>query len=187
MSSKLFRAITVVALAAVAGCGDPGTAPNAPSSDAARPSLARKPLSTTSVPVTGTAVNALGQTVNFVGTFSVTKFVVQNGQLAAVGNLTGTLTNTVTGVVQSVSRLVTIPVTSITGSCQILHLELGPIDLDLLGLQVHLNRVVLDITAQSGSGNLLGNLLCAIANLLNGGGPLSQIANLLNQLLGLLG
>jgi hypothetical protein len=52
---------------------------------------------------------------------------------------------------------------------------------------VHLDKVVLDITAQSGPGNLLGNLLCAVANLLNGGGPLQQIANLLNQILNLLG
>jgi hypothetical protein len=49
--------------------------------------------------------------------------------------------------------------------CSILHLVLGPIDLDLLGLVVHLNRVVLDITAQPGPGNLLGNLLRAIAGL----------------------
>jgi EAL domain-containing protein (putative c-di-GMP-specific phosphodiesterase class I) len=46
---------------------------------------------------------------------------------------------------------------------------------------------VLDITAQSGPGNLLGNLLCAIANLLNSNGALSSIAQLLNQLLGALG
>jgi hypothetical protein len=42
------------------------------------------------------------------------------------------------------------------------------------------------ITAEQGPGNLLGNLLCAVANLLNGtGGPtvLQQIANLLNQIL----
>ena len=68
-------------------------------------------------------------------------------------------------------------------SCAILHLELGPLDLNLLGLMVHLDRIVLDITAQSGPGNLLGNLLCAIANLLNGGGALSAIVNLLNQIL----
>ena len=43
--------------------------------------------------------------------------------------------------------------------------------------------MVLDITAQSGPGNLLGNLLCSIANLLNGNGPLSQLVNQLNQLL----
>jgi hypothetical protein len=59
--------------------------------------------------------------------------------------------------------------------------------IDLLGLQVHLDRVVLDITAQSGPGNLLGNLLCSIANALNGGAPANVLANLLNQLLAILG
>jgi hypothetical protein len=54
---------------------------------------------------------------------------------------------------------------------------------------VHLNQVVLDITAISGPGNLLDNLLCAIAGLLNGTGTLAQLNQLLaqlNQLLGLL-
>ena len=36
---------------------------------------------------------------------------------------------------------------SAAATCDILHLVLGPLDLDLLGLQVHLNRVVLDIVA----------------------------------------
>lgn len=72
-------------------------------------------------------------------------------------------------------------------TCQILRLSIGAIDLNLLGLTVHLNPVLLIINAVSGPGNLLGNLLCAIVNLLNGGGPLAQIVNLLNQLLALLG
>ena len=72
------------------------------------------------------------------------------------------------------------------GTCQILHLELGPLDLNLLGLVVHLDKVVLDITAESGPGNLLGNLLCSVANLLNGSN-LGSLANLLNQILGILG
>lgn len=67
--------------------------------------------------------------------------------------------------------------------CPILHLELGPLDLDLLGLQVHLDRVVLDITAQPGPGNLLGNLLCAIAGLLDGVDLDGILANLLQRLL----
>lgn len=73
-----------------------------------------------------------------------------------------------------------------TGSCTILHLTLGPLDLNLLGLMVHLNQVVLDIIAQSGPGNLLGNLLCAVANLLNGDHNLNGVAALLNQVLGAL-
>jgi hypothetical protein len=53
-------------------------------------------------------------------------------------------------------------------TCPILHLDLGPLDLNLLGLHVHLNEVVLDVEAIPGAGNLLGNLLCAIAGLLDG-------------------
>jgi hypothetical protein len=74
----------------------------------------------------------------------------------------------------------------VTGSCRILDLTLGPLHLDLLGLVVDLNQVHLTITAQQGPGNLLGNLLCAVANLLNGSPSptaLQQIVNLLNQIL----
>ena len=75
------------------------------------------------------------------------------------------------------------------GACDVLNLVLGPLDLDLLGLQVNLNRVVLNIVAQSGAGNLLGNLLCAVAGLLDGGlsGLLGRLTNLLNRILGRLG
>jgi hypothetical protein len=69
-----------------------------------------------------------------------------------------------------------------------LNLVLGPLHLDLLGLVVDLNRVVLDIVAQTGAGNLLGNLLCAITNLLNGGInlPIPFLTQLLNQILAIL-
>jgi hypothetical protein len=43
--------------------------------------------------------------------------------------------------------------------------------------------VILDITAVSGAGNLLGNLLCAVTGLLDNPGGL---AALLNQILGIL-
>jgi hypothetical protein len=46
-----------------------------------------------------------------------------------------------------------------------------------------LSRIVLDITAEAGAGNLLGNLLCSVANLLN---DPSGLAKLLNQILALL-
>jgi hypothetical protein len=79
---------------------------------------------------------------------------------------------------------------ALAATCDILHLNLGPLDLDLLGLVVHLDKVVLDIVAQSGAGNLLGNLLCAVAGLLDPagglGGLLGQLSGLLNQILGIL-
>ena len=70
-----------------------------------------------------------------------------------------------------------------------LHLVLGPLDLDLLGLVVHLDKVVLDITAVPGAGALLGNLLCAVVGLLDGtgiGGLSGILTNLLNAILGIL-
>jgi hypothetical protein len=102
-----------------------------------------------------------------------------------VGTLTGTLTDSAGTVLGSVVRTISVVLNSALtqASCQILHLELGPLDLDLLGLVVHLDRIVLDISAEPGPGNLLGNLLCAIANLLNGNAALQAIANLLNQIL----
>jgi hypothetical protein len=71
-------------------------------------------------------------------------------------------------------------------SCDIVNLVLGPLDLNVLGLEVHLNQVVLDIIGSTGAGNLLGNLLCAVAGLLDGGAALGQIAALLNQILAIL-
>ena len=137
------------------------------------------------VPVTGTFTDPLGGTGTFTGTLTITSFAVQNGQLVAVGTLTGTLTDSLGNVIGTVTRAVTLPVAA-TGTCQILHLELGPIDLDLLGLQVHLDKIVLDIEAQAGPGNLLGNLLCTVARLLDTNAALAAIANLLNQILALL-
>jgi hypothetical protein len=126
---------------------------------------------------------AAGQTLQLSGiTGTVTHFSVVNGVLTATGTYTGTLTNTVTGATQALTGTFSGAVSG-TGSCQILDLTIGPINLDLLGLVVQTNTIHLNITAQQGPGNLLGNLLCAVANLLNGNGSLTGIANLLNQLL----
>lgn len=130
-----------------------------------------------SIPVTGS-----GGGGTFAGTLQLTQFAASQGQVVANGLLTGLFTaadGTVTSVVQTVSA----PVQVGSSSCQILHLDLGPLNLNLLGLQVSLNQIVLNITAQPGPGNLLGNLLCSVTSLLNN--P-SGLANLLNQILGAL-
>ena len=63
----------------------------------------------------------------------------------------------------------------------------------MLGLRVALDEINLLIEAVPGAGNLVGNLLCAVAGLLDPGpvglpglvqGLLDAIANLLNGLLG---
>jgi hypothetical protein len=142
-------------------------------------------------PVEGTAAFDDGTAGNFVGTFDVSAFSAQNGKLLATGTLTGTVTNTTTGALTAVEETVTFVVQQAQGSCKILDLTLGPLELDLLGLVIELDEVHLEITAQQGPGNLLGNLLCAIAGLLNGPtgltGLLQQIVNLLNQILAILG
>ena len=134
---------------------------------------------TKTVPVVGTIAG--GGT--FQGTFTITRFAVQNGQIVAIGTLTGTLTDAAGNVIGTVTQTVTFPVTTGQHSCTILELTLGPLDLNLLGLMVHLDQVHLTITAQPGPGNLLGNLLCQIAGLLDNGASLNAIVDKLNQVL----
>jgi len=85
-------------------------------------------------------------------------------------------------------ELTNAPAAAAARTCGILNLVLAPLDLNLLGLTVHLDRVVLNVAAVSGAGNLLGNLLCSVAGLLDGGlgGLLGQVQALLNQILGAL-
>lgn len=133
-------------------------------------------------------VNA-GPGAVFNGTFTLRRFVATANGVAAVGTLTGIVTpvgGTPTAIVQNV----TVP-TAITqaaaiaqAACPILHLDLGSLFLDVLGLQVDLSQVLLDVGAEPGPGNLLGNLLCAVTGLLDSPGGL---ARLLNQILGILG
>jgi hypothetical protein len=134
--------------------------------------------------LTGTATT--GGT--FSGTLSNVHFVNQGGVLTLVGTLAGTLTNAagdILGTTPPGGLPISVPVTGTagTGTCTILDLTLGPLHLDLLGLTVDLNQVHLTITGQTGNGQLLGNLLCGLANALNGGG--GGLASILNNLLGL--
>jgi len=164
----------------------------------------------TNFPVTGSGTAPSGP-VTFTGTFNVQQFHMADGKLLAQGLLSGTVTETATGTETPVpEQPVDIPVISINGkqlpsgppgrgddgdmqiaqapSCDILNLILGPLHLDLLGLVVDLNQVILNITGETGAGNLLGNLLCAVTGLLDspGAGALAGITNLLNQILAVL-
>ena len=122
------------------------------------------------------------------GTFKTTQFANQNGQLVAIGDIAGQITNPDGTTTPFNPTGVALPVdlAQSNGSCEILNLVLGPLDLNLLGLEVHLDTVTLNITAQQGSGNLLGNLLCTVAGLLDGPANANALVNLLNQILGLL-
>ena len=121
------------------------------------------------IPVTGTLPGG----ALFTGTLDIVRFAVRDGALVALGTING-------------SFPVAWPV-DLDGTCDILTLVLGPLHLDVLGLVVDLNQVELEITAESAPGNLLGNLLCQIAGLLDRDGPLQGIARLLNQIIRILG
>jgi hypothetical protein len=134
------------------------------------------------IDVTGTAKNGK----KFNGTYTIDRFISRGTRVLAVGTLKGRLKN------RRVNRSgVRMPVTGFAqqgaaGSaqvvCRILTLTLGPLDLNLLGLRVQLNRLNLRITAIPGGG-LLGDLLCGLANLLNppalAGNDLAAVLNAL--------
>ena len=141
------------------------------------------------IPVTGTAKNGK----KFTGTYKIKRFVAEGSKVLAVGTLKGKLKG------RDVRRTgVKIPVsgttfgetgaqTSQAAVCQVLDLTLGPLDLSLLGLIVHLDQVHLDIDADP-AGGLLGQLLCGLA----GGVPptpapgVGQVVAILNAILALL-
>ncbi|HJQ73322.1 MAG TPA: hypothetical protein VJ814_00430 [Gaiellaceae bacterium] len=171
MKTRLTAALALAALVTVTALTVAPAAPAAP------------PTASITNQISGTATN--GGTLT--GTLSNLRFVnLGGGQgLALQGVLNGTFTS-VTGVVTNiVNKTVTLPVQggNSNGTCTILDLTLGPLHLDLLGLVVDLNQVHLTITGQTGNGQLLGNLLCGLANALNGNG--GGLAGLLNNLLGL--
>jgi hypothetical protein len=192
------RLVTASAVVLSLGIGTPAVM--ATSASAATASGSAKTTVTTAAAakslteaVTGTFTNANGQGT-FRGAFTPTSFSVVNGVLEATGKLTGTLTDANGTSLGSVSQTVSLPVHTTAASapgaaaaapaqasCNVLNLVLGPLNLNLLGLVVTLNQVHLNITAVPGE--LLGSLLCAVANLLNSGGALSSIAALLNQIL----
>ena len=145
------------------------------------------------VPVTGhikdhPGMSFKGRVVNPEVTYSPTKDV-----LKISGTLRGTLSKA-SGETLKISKQFSTRAVAQTGTdtgglgtaqattpCSILNLDIGPIHLDLLGLVVDLAPVHLDVTAVPGAGKLLGNLLCAVAGLLD---PNTFLANFTNQLLG---
>jgi hypothetical protein len=171
-----------------------------------------KSVGSLTVPVSGVVTPQTGPLPSspLTGTFAIRRFVQSDDGIVAVGTLTASFTDPLTGVARTLVTRAALPVdrensggqgtavetddvplhgpaVAAQPACDILNLVLGPLDLNLLGLRIQLNRVVLDITAVPGAGNLLGNLLCAIVGLLDGGGPLARLIGLLNDLLDMLG
>ena len=150
------------------------------------------------VPVTGTK--------NFKGTYTIERFVKRGNKLYSVGTIKGKVRGkrvtkhnvrmpasvaNASGTGARASQVPPLPLPPLPpgNACSILSLDLGPINLNLLGLVVRTNQIQLRIDAVQGAGNLLGNLLCGITGILDPNTvtntPLGQLAQILNALLAL--
>ncbi len=136
--------------------------------------------------ITGAIDNLLANAATPVVPLHITGLVPQgNGTFLVNGTLDGApFTTTLTVSTQAPAAAAGTAAPAAT--TQILNLHLGPIHLDLLGLVVDTSQICLNVTAQSGPGNLLGNLLTDVANLLNGGITAGQLNELTGALTGLL-
>ena len=65
--------------------------------------------------------------------------------------------------------------------CQVVDIALGPVNIDVLGLQIALSPVTFNLSGVTGTP--LGDLVCAVSDLL---GNVAGLVNLLNSVLGLL-
>lgn len=173
------------------------------SADAAAPTADRTAASTAHTKAGTLATRLVGSTKDgrkVTGKFVPLNFIKRDGRLKVRGLVQGVV-HEKNGSRTTFAQLRTVRVKSINGTparasrasaaaatCDILHLVLAPLDLNLLGLRVHLDRVLLNIDAVTGAGNLLGNLLCAVTGILDGGigGALGRVTTLLNRILSVL-
>ena len=133
-------------------------------------------------PVTGHITRtATGEIQQFAGTLTISQFINNSGQVVAIGKVVGNVLNLAGQIVGSLTQAVQGIVTP-QATCTVLTLTLGSLHLELLGIVIDLNQVVLTITADP-TGGLLGQILCALA----GASLIDQVVALLNQLLGLFG
>jgi hypothetical protein len=174
------RLLLIPAMATILALGAPMAALAATATpEAANPAPA--PTGNLVIDIVQTLAN--GSVIDAVAT--VTDVSVVNGVLTATGTITGTLTS-VAGTVTEFTSNFTAPLSVVSATCDILTLNVGAIHLDLLGLVVDTSPIDVLISAVAAPGNLLGNLLCAVAHLLDGNASLSAIAALLDHIIAIL-
>jgi len=154
--------------------------------------------------------------VTFSGTVAVQRFVQRNGEVFAIGAVSGTVSGPAGPIGTSLSLPVSFPVhigdgltphavpgsvhspaSSPTGrgarlvlvqssTCGVLHLDLGAVNLNLLGVAVTTTPVTIDINGDTAGP--LGNLVCAaLATVNNVVGLVNVLNSLLSVITGLVG
>jgi hypothetical protein len=106
------------------------------------------------------APNAKNGKVNV--TVTIDRFVAQQKRTVAHGTINASLTD-IQGDKTVVRQPVSVEVRAAAGGCKILTLDLDELDLKLLGLNVHLDKVNLAVTGQK-NGGVLGKLFCKLAS-----------------------
>jgi hypothetical protein len=137
-------------------------------------------MSITRPVITGTFTDSASGQGAFSGTIALVRFEVQYRSLVAVGMLTGVLAESTGAVLGRVNEEVVLPAAAVRWTCQLLHLDVGPLDLQLLGVQVRIEEDALGITTRDGPTRAL---LCSIAQLLAAAPTLDALAAQLNAVL----
>ena len=149
------------------------------------------------LPIVGTAAKGKA---TFTGTLSIERFAVRgenSDKIVAIGMVTGKVTDksghplgtVVVGQVEvpvlnvgpgasTASRMAVQQV-----SCDVLHLDLGAIDLNALGVLFTTSPITLDLSATSDAGGVLGQLICTALETV---GNVIGLVDILNGILGLL-
>ena len=157
------------------------------------------------LPLTGAGTGG----VTFNGTVAVQRFVHEDGKVFAIGIVSGSLSGPAGPIGTSISLPVAFPVRvgdpptvreereliprvflpspgygarvilAQASTCGVLHLDLGAVNFNLLGVVVTTTPVTIDINGDTGGP--LGNLVCAILATVNN---VVGLVNLLNSLLG---
>lgn len=150
------------------------------------------------VPLTGTAKGGK----QFTGKYTIERFITRGDKIFTSGTVTGTLAGKkvrkervrmpaalAPAGARAAQAPVPLPPLPPGNACAILALNLGPVNLNLLGLVVRTNEIQLRVDAVQAPGNLLGNLLCGITGILDPttltNTPLGQLTQILNALLAL--
>jgi hypothetical protein len=146
------------------------------------------------VPISGTAARNKG---TFEGTLTVESFAVRDGQAVAIGMIAGTVFDkSGRSLGTAVVGRRTLPVQVSPGAstaaapgvigpqavcASVLHLDIGAVNLNVLGLQIATAPVVFDLTADDSE--VLGQLICEALSVVS---TVVDLVGVLNSILGLL-
>ena len=142
----------------------------------------RAPSNTRPV-VNGTFADAEGGEGAFSGSIRLEQFKAQSAGVLVIGTLTGALVDSSGKPLGRIDQEITLPLTRASSTCDLLQVEFGPGDLDLLDLRVHLQKDVLGITAKDGPPR---DALCSLARLFDSRPKPGEVATGLNQVLHLM-